>query len=71
MKLEIAGLTIEYRNAPDLNEKVRRELLTAQARRKDLSGESLILRKREKALERFLGGVSAATDSGNRGGTHE
>lgn len=70
MRLDIAGLTIEYRSAPDLNEKVRKELVTTQSRRKTLNEESNELRKREKTLQRFLGGASASGEEIGGGGSH-
>jgi hypothetical protein len=71
MRLEIAGLNIQYRNSLDLTEKVKKEFLTAQARRTKLDQEREELRKREKTLERFLGNARPATDTENTGGSHE
>ena len=54
-KVEIAGFAISYRNAVELNAKVRRELSETRGDRMLLEAECKDLRKKERALQRFLG----------------
>jgi cell division protein FtsB len=70
LKVEIAGLAITYRNAAELNAKVRQELSETQADRLDLEAECRDLRKKEKALERFLGDPPKAEITDETGGSH-
>ena len=69
LKVEIAGLAITYRNAAELNAKVRQELSDTRADRLDLEAECRDLRKKEKALERFMGGPSKAEIKEETGGS--
>jgi hypothetical protein len=70
LKVEIAGLAITYRNAAELNAKVRQELSETRADRLDLEKECKELRKKEKAMERFLGGPIETEAKNETGGYH-
>ena len=58
MTLQIAGQTLKYRDAPDLNQKIRALVDELRLQRTTLDKESKKLRKDERALQRFLGGRS-------------
>jgi len=70
MKVEIAGLAVAYRNAAELNAKIRRELSETRGDRQHLEQECKDMRKKEKALERFLGETPAPTMNDQTGGSH-
>jgi hypothetical protein len=59
LTLEIAGQTLKYKNAPDLDRKARELLADLQSRRAALDNESKEIRDQERSLQRFLGGKSA------------
>jgi len=63
LKLDIAGLTINYRNAPDLTEKVQTTLLGLKGQRTAFENQAKELRIKERELERFLG-VSETAKTG-------
>ncbi len=60
LKLDIAGLTINYRNAPDLSEKVQTTLQGLKGQRTAIENQAKELRIKERELERFLGVPEAA-----------
>jgi len=70
LKVEIAGLAITYRNAAELNAKIRRELSDTRGDRILLEKECKDLRKKEKALERFLGETPEPAGNDQIGGSH-
>ena len=70
MKVEIAGLAINYRNAVELNAKIRRELSETRGDRQLLEQECKDMRKKEKALERFLGERPESSAKDQTGGSH-
>jgi len=61
LTLQIAGQTLTYKNAPDLNAKVKELLQDTRAKRDKLDMESKDLRKQERMLSKFLG--CSKTDS--------
>ena len=71
MRIDIAGLNIQYRNSLDLNERVKKHLVTTHARRLKLDQDREQMLKREKTLERFLGQDRPAAHSDIKGGAHE
>lgn len=54
-KLDIAGLTVSYRNAPDLGGKVQQLIQNLKGKRAALEDQAKGLRMKERELERFLG----------------
>ena len=56
LTLQIAGQTLTYKNAPDLNVKVQELLQDTRTKRNKLDVESKELRKQERTLAKFLGG---------------
>ena len=57
LRIDIAGETLTYKNAPDLNDKVQSLLNEVKTKRAGVEAESKALRQRERMLERFLGGA--------------
>jgi len=70
LKLEIAGLTITYHNATQLNTKVVRALGVLRAQRERLEAEAKQLRENEKTLQRFLGGAGTSGTPSGSGVSH-
>ena len=55
MKTKIEGLEISYRNVGELHEKVKELLLEFKQTRKQIESEFKEVKKKEKALQKFLG----------------
>ena len=63
LKLDIAGQSITYRNAVELNRRVQDSLDALRARRSEFEKECKLLRGQERMLEKFLGGSTAPKGS--------
>jgi hypothetical protein len=64
LTIEIAGHTLVYKNAPDLNEKARTLMEEIRDKRRSMEKHSLALRGQERLLLRFLGlGKMARSES--------
>lgn len=55
MRAKIEDLEIAYKSVADLNEKVRGLLLKTRKDREEYEAKFRMLRRTEKALEKFLG----------------
>ena len=75
LKLEIAGVSVTYKNAAELKAKVQVALVGARRQRLTLEEqckeECRVLRQREKSLERFLGGSARPEPNAAEGGNDE
>ena len=60
LRIEIAGHTLTYKNAPQLNEKARVLLEELRGERETMEKQTKALRRQEYLVQKFLGGVPEA-----------
>ena len=65
MKAKIENLEIAYKSIRDLHEKARILLLKTKSEREKCEAKFRELRRREKALEKFLGSESETEKGGS------
>jgi hypothetical protein len=70
LKIEIAGISMAYKNAAELQVRAQEALTGVRSRRLTLEEERKLLRQREKALERFLGNPAKIKPNEKSGGSN-